>query len=122
MAKAKIVKHIITIGTEKFSLRARDIYENLGTATGVTKAPTPDNTNYAGRIESHDFASGKVVRLKARGTRTEGEVTYSREFTIVTTPDKEKAAIAGLDAKQITDDSKTWNLVGARVPQRRRFS
>jgi hypothetical protein len=37
-------------------------------------------------------------------------------------PDKEKAAIAGLDSKQITVDSKTWDLVGARVPQRRRFS
>jgi hypothetical protein len=122
MARAKIVKHIITIGTEKFSLRAPDIYANLGSATGITKAPTPDNTNYAGKIGSYDFASGKVVRLKARGTRTEGSTTYSREFTIVTTPDKEKAAIAGLDSKQITADSKTWDLVGARVPQRRRFS
>jgi hypothetical protein len=85
MAKAKIIKHIITIGSEKFSLRAPDIYSNLGSATGITKAPTPDNTNYAGKIEAHDFASGRVVRLKARGTRTEGTTTYAREFTIVTT-------------------------------------
>jgi hypothetical protein len=124
MAKVARVKHILTIGTAKYSLRANDIYADLGTVTGVTKAPASDNTNYTDKIKAHHFAEGIVIRLKARGVtlNTDGTVKQSRDFTIITTPDKEKSALAGLDAKTIKIDAVTWNLTGARVPQRRRFS
>ena len=116
--------HTVTIGTEKYSYRANDIYANLSGITGVVKSPTPDNTVYKDSITKANFAEGQVVRLKARGviTGAGGAVTQSRDFTIICTAEKLKSALGGLASKTIVVGSLTWNLVGARVPQRRRFS
>jgi hypothetical protein len=120
----KKIKHIVTIGTDKYSLRAPDIYTNVGTLVGVTKAPTPDNTNYKGKIKAADFADGKVIRIRSRGNvvGSNGTVTESRTFTFVVPMEKARTALADIDAKQVTIDGKNYDLGEARIPQRRRFS
>ena len=118
------VNNTVTIGTQKFSYRANDIYKDLGGVTGVVKSPVPDNTVYEDSITKANFAEGQVIRVKARGVvlGAGGVVTKSRDFTIVCAADKLKAALGALPSKKITVGSITWDLVGARVPQRRRFS
>jgi hypothetical protein len=118
------VKHIVTVGSDKYSYRANDIYGELAGVTGVTKAPTPDNTVYKDSLTAENFGDGIVVRLKARGVQlnTDGTVKKSRDFTIVCVADKQKSALAGLASKNIKVGTETWDLVGARIPRRRRFS
>jgi hypothetical protein len=118
------VKHIVTVGTEKYSYRASDIYGDLAGVTGVTKAPSPDNTTYTDSLTAENFSEGKVIRLKARGVQLEsnGTVKKSRDFTIVCTSEKSKSALASLPSKTIKVGAETWDLVSARVPRRRRFS
>jgi hypothetical protein len=120
----KKIKHVVTIGTDKYSLRAPDIYGNVGTLVGVTKAPTPDNTNYKGKIKSADFADGKVIKIKSRGNvyESDGSVKESRNLTFVVPMEKARTALADLDSKQVTIGDTTYNLGEARIPQRRRFS
>jgi hypothetical protein len=124
MAPQPKVKHIVTIGSNKYSLRAGDIYGELAGVTGVTKAPANDTTNYTDKITSADFSNGLVTRVKARGVvLTNGVVTKSRDFTIIVTAEKLKSALAGLDSKKITvAGGQVYDLIGARIPQRRRFS
>lgn len=118
------VKNTVTVGTEKYSFYGNDIYSGLGGATGVVKAPSPDSTVYTDSLTAENFAEGKVVRLKARGvTGTAGTASYkSRDFTIVCATEKQKSALATLPSKTITVGSIVWDIVGARVPRRRRFS
>jgi hypothetical protein len=124
ITKLKKIKHIVTIGTDKYSLSAPDIYGNVGTIVGVTKAPTPDNTNYKGKIKSADFADGKVIKIKSRGNvyNTDGSVKETKAFTFVVPMEKARTALADIDSKQVTVNSTTYNLGEARIPQRRRFS
>jgi hypothetical protein len=124
MAALKKIKHILTIGTEKYSFRAPDIYGDFGSATGVTKAPTPDSTNYTGKLNKGDFSDGKAIKIKARSVKTDsaGAITATKEFTIVSSFEKAKNAVANLDSKKITIGSDTWDIQTARIPQRRRFS
>lgn len=118
------IKHIVTIGTDKYSLRAPDIYATVGPLVGVTKAPTPDTTNYKGKIKSSDFADGKVIKIKSRGNiiGSGGVVTESKMFTFVVPMEKARTALADIDSKKVTINSKTYDLGEARIPQRRRLS
>jgi hypothetical protein len=118
------VKHTVTIGTEKYSYRANDVYRNLGGVTGVVVSPNPDNTVYKDSITKENFADGQVIRLKARAiSGTPGTASAkAKDFTIVCTVEKEKSALAALPSKTIQIGSITWDIVGARVPRRRRFS
>jgi hypothetical protein len=122
--RLKKIKHIVTIGSNKYSMSAPDIYGNVGTLVGVTKAPTPDNTNYTGKIKAADFADGKVIKVKSRGNviGSGGAVTESRSFTFVVPMEKARTALADIDSKQVTVGGKTYDLGEARIPQRRRFS
>jgi hypothetical protein len=119
-----IVKHTVTIGTEKYSYRGNDIYGSLAGVTGVVRSPNPDNTVYKDSITKENFADGQVIRLKARAVvlASNGTVSKSRDFTIVCTVEKEKSALAALPSKTITVGSVNWDIVTARVPRRRRFS
>jgi hypothetical protein len=120
----KKIKHIMTIGTEKYSFQAPDIYGDFGAQLGVTKAPNPDTTNYKGKLHSEDYSNGKVIHIKARGSVTDsaGAVTEARDFTYTVAFDKARTALANLDSKKVTVNSKTYDLGSARIPQRRRFS
>lgn len=124
MAALKKVKHILTIGTEKYSFRAPDIYGDFASATGVSKAPSPDTTNYTGQLTTDDFSTGKAIRIKVRAVKTDsaGVITATREFTVVSAFEKARNALANLDSKKITVGSDTWEIQTARIPQRRRFS
>lgn len=124
MAALKKVKHILTVGSEKFSFRAPDIYGDFAGSTGVTKAPTPDNTNYTGKLGSQDFSNGKCIRIKIRGTSTPSGATspVARDFTVISSFEKAKGALANLDDKKVVVGNITWDIQSARIPQRRRFS
>jgi hypothetical protein len=118
------VKNTVTVGTSKYSYFANDIYGGLAGVTGVTRAPSPDNTVYTDSLTKENFGDGIVTRLKARavtGTPGTAGAKY-KDFTIVCTAEKLKPALAGLPSKTITVGSVTWDIVGARVPGRRRFS
>ncbi len=124
MAALKKIKHILTIGSEKYSFRAPDIYGDFGSATGVTKASTPDSTNYTGKLNKGDFSDGKAIKIKLRSVKTDnnGAITATKEFTVVSSFEKAKNAVANLDSKKITVNNETWDIQTARIPQRRRFS
>lgn len=126
MARLKKIPHILTIGSDKYSFRAPDIYGSFGSQFGVQKASSPDNTDYKGKIGNDDFAEGKVIRIKARGvqTNTDGQVTASRDFTFIVPFDKARSALANLESKQVQlpGNSTPWNIASARIPARRRFS
>jgi hypothetical protein len=123
-APLRKVKHIVTIGTDKYSFRAPDIYGNVSAIVGVVKAPTPDTTNYKGKIKAADFADGKVMKIKSKGNIINGTgvITESKMFTFVVPMEKVRTALADIDSKQVTVNSKTYDLGEARIPQRRRFS
>lgn len=122
MAALKKVKHVVTIGTEKYSVRLADIYGSFGGATGIVKAPANDTTNYTDKIEKEEYSEGKVVKLKARAsTGTAPNVKY-KDFTIHCIAEKQKSALANLDSKTITIGNVTWDIQSVRIPGRRRFS
>lgn len=119
------VKHIVTIGSDKYSFRAPDIYTNVGTLVGVVKAPNPDTTSYKGKIKAADFADGKMIKVKARGTEFEANGTTVRStkvFTFVVPMEKARTALADIDSKKVVLGSTSYDLGEARIPQRRRFS
>ena len=129
MARLKLVKHILTIGTDKYAFNAADIYGNFGGSTGVVKAPENDTTEYKGKLSSDDFALAKCIKLKCRATNTNTSgVKKSRDFTVVSSFDRAKSAIANLDGKTITvsgvsgEGSASWEIKTTRIPRRRRFS
>ncbi len=124
MAKVVLpkVKHILTIGADKYSFKAPDIYGSVGSTLGVTKAPSPDNTIYTGRLGSDSFSDGTAIKLKARGVSGTGATKKVRDFTFIVAFEKAKSALATLESKTVTADSVTYDLTSARIPQRRRFS
>ncbi|WP_309740068.1 hypothetical protein [Chamaesiphon sp. OTE_20_metabat_361] len=121
MAALPKVKHVLTIGSEKYALRAADIYGDFGGSTGVTKVSDPDTTNYTAKLTSADFANGKAIRIKCTATNGTGAAKISKSFTVICAFEKAKTALANLDAKKITVDGKTWDITATRIPQRRRF-
>jgi hypothetical protein len=122
--KLKKIKHIMTLGSDKYSFRSADIYGDFGSQFGISKAPNPDTTNYKGRIERDDFTGGKVIKIKARGLVVDdaGVVTEARDFTFQVPFDKAQTALANLDSKKVTVNNKSYDLGVARIPRRRRFS
>jgi hypothetical protein len=122
--RLKKVKHIMTIGSDKYSFLAPDIYSTFGSSLGITKAPTGnDPTVYTGKISSDDFANGTVIKIKARGNVTaNGVVTESKDFSFEVPLEKAKSALAAIESKTITISGKTYDLGSARIPQRVRFS
>jgi hypothetical protein len=126
MATARVVipkvKHIITLDDGKYSIRLPDYYGTFGSKFGVTKAPSPDSTKYAGTISRDDYRYGNVLKLKARGTTGTGTTKKTRDFTFAVPYSKAAQAIAELDSKSVTVDSKVYDLGEDRIPQRRRFS
>jgi hypothetical protein len=120
----KKVKHIMTIGSEKYSFQSADIYGDFGSQIGVTKAPAQDSTNYTGKLTREDFRNGTAIKVKARGVvlDADGKVVESRDFTFQVPVEKVRTALANLDTKTVTIGGKKYDLGEARIPQRRRFS
>ena len=126
MASLPKIKHILTIGTEKYSLRVPDVYGNFAGSTGIVKAPNPDTTVYTGKVTKDDYSNGKLMRLKCTATSGSGSTKKTKAFTVLCALDKAKSALASLESKTISvaDDgtTATWDITNAYVPQRRRFS
>jgi hypothetical protein len=132
MAKLKTVKHVLTIGSEKYSLKVPDIYSDFKAMVGVEKAPSPDTTVYTGKLSSEDFANAKAIRIKVRALKKNvvGNSTDKREFTIVCAFAKAQNALANLEGEEITVPGllgntvvgEKWIIQTARIPRRRRFS
>jgi hypothetical protein len=132
MARLKTVKHILTVGTEKYSLKVPDIYSDFKAIVGVEKAPSPDTTTYTDKLNADDFANGKAVKIKVRATKKNivGNSTEKREFTLVCAFAKAQNALANLEGEEIsipgiggeTAIGEKWIISTARIPRRRRFS
>ncbi|AFY43758.1 hypothetical protein [Nostoc sp. PCC 7107] len=61
------VPHIITIEGKKYAAMLPDIYNDIKTVVGIEKAPSPDNTDYAGKVNVNQFVqSGDLVRIRCR--------------------------------------------------------
>jgi hypothetical protein len=116
------VKHIVTADGAKYSAQLPDIYGTFGAQFGITKAPSPDTTQYDGQITSSQYSDGTVIKIKARGTTGTGVNKKTREFTFIVPFANAKKALAVIDSKQATVDSKVYDLNAARIPRRRRFS
>jgi hypothetical protein len=116
------IKHIITADGAKYSAQLPDIYGTFGSQFGITKAPSPDTTQYDGVLNNSHYSDGTVIKVKARGTTGTGTNKKNRDFTFVVPFANAKKALAVIDSKQATADGKTYDLNSARIPQRRRFS
>jgi hypothetical protein len=119
MAALKKIKHILTIGSDKYSFYSADIYGSWGSAFGVSKAPANDNTVYKGKLNRDSFSDGKAIRVKARGS---ADNQKSRDFTFIVSFEKAREALANIGSKTVSVNSITYNLGEARIPGRRRFS
>ena len=119
MAALKKIKHILTIGSDKYSFYSADVYGTWGSTFGVTKAPDNDNTVYKGKLTADSFADGKAIRVKSRGKASNQK---PKDFTFVVSFEKAREAIANIGSKKITVNSITYDLGDARIPSRRRFS
>ncbi|BAY16887.1 hypothetical protein NIES21_27210 [Anabaenopsis circularis NIES-21] len=61
------VPHIITIEGKKYAAMLPDIYGDIKTVVGIEKAPSPDNTDYTGKVNVNQFVqSGDLVRIRCR--------------------------------------------------------
>lgn len=119
-AKLPKVKHILTVGSDKYSFLSADVYGSWGSAFGVTKAPANDNTVYKGKLNKDSFADGKAIKVKSRGKGS--AAGQSRDFTFIVSFEKAREALANIGSKTVTANSITYNLGEARIPGRRRFS
>jgi hypothetical protein len=120
--KIKKVKHIITADGAKYSAQLPDVYGTFGSQFGITKAPTPDTTQYDGQLNNSHYSDGTVIKVKARGTSGTGATKKTREFTFVVPFANAKKALAVIDSKSAVVDGTTYDLNAARIPRRRRFS
>ncbi|BAY10304.1 hypothetical protein [Calothrix sp. NIES-2098] len=61
------VPHVITVDGKKYAAILPDIYGDIGTVVGIAKAPSPDNTDYAGKVNVNQWIqSGDLVRIRCR--------------------------------------------------------
>jgi hypothetical protein len=124
MARTKKIKHIMTIGSDKYSFQHADTYGNFGSQFGISKAPANDTTVFAGKITGDSFSDGTAITVKARGvvTNSSGVITKAKDFSFIVPLEKAKSALAAIDSKTVTDGTSTYNLGNCRIPQRVRFS
>ncbi|BAZ49572.1 hypothetical protein NIES4103_21840 [Nostoc sp. NIES-4103] len=87
--------HILTIDGRKYSALLPDIYEDIKTVVGIEKAPSPDNTVYAGKANvSQLIQSGDLVKIKCR-------LENKKYKTVLCVAPKLASAMGGLLPKKI---------------------
>lgn len=99
------VAHIITIDSKKYAALLPDIYEDIKTVVGIAKAPSPDNTTYAGKAHISDFvAAGMLTRINCR-------LENKKVKSVLCVTSKVAAAMGGLLPKKIGGvDVRTTNI------------
>lgn len=105
------VPHIVTIDSKKYVALLPDIYEDIKTVVGIAKAPSPDNTVYAGKVNVSDFVgSGMLTRIRCR-------LENKKVKTILCVTSKVASAMGGLLPKKVGgQDVRTTN-----IPRRQRL-
>ena len=101
----KKVAHIVTIEGKKYMALLPDIYSDIKTVVGVEKAPSPDNTTYAGKLNVSTYVQqGDVVHIRCR-------LDNGKIKRILCVAEKFASAMGGLLSKKIGGvDVKTTNI------------
>ncbi|MBD2167123.1 hypothetical protein H6G04_22290 [Calothrix membranacea FACHB-236] len=105
------VPHIITIEGKKYSAMLPDIYDDIKSVVGIEQAPSPDNTDYAGKVTINQFIqSGDLVRIRCR-------LENKKYKNVLCVSAKFASAMAGLLTKKVGGvDVKTTG-----IPRRQRL-
>jgi hypothetical protein len=97
MAVQKKIPHQVTIDGLKYMAMLPDIYENIKDVVGIAKAPNPDNTNYAGKLNISDaIAGGDLVRIICSL-----DTPKRTDKTVLCTTQKFASAMGGLLSKKV---------------------
>lgn len=92
---SKKVAHVLTIDGKKYMAMLPDIYTDIKTVVGIEKAPSPDNTVYAGKATiNHFIQSGDLVKIRCR-------LENKKIKTILCVAEKFASAMAGLLSKKV---------------------
>lgn len=101
----KKVPHIVTIEGKKYMALLPDIYNDIKTVVGIEKAPSPDNTVYAGKlVVSTYIQQGDLVRIRCR-------LEDKKVKTILCVAEKFASAMGGFLSKKVGGvDVRTTNI------------
>ncbi len=102
---SKKVAHVLTIEGKKYMALLPDIYSDIKTIVGIEKAPSPDNTVYAGKaVINHFIQSGDLVRIRCR-------LENKKVKTVLCAAEKFASAMGGLLSKKVGGvDVRTTNI------------
>jgi hypothetical protein len=97
--------HIITIEGKKYAAMLPDIYSDIKAVVGIEKAPQPDNTDYAGKVNVNQFIqSGDLVRIRCR-------LENKKVKSVLCVAAKFASAMGGLLSKKVGGvDVRTTNI------------
>lgn len=105
------VPHVIDVGTQKYSTSLPDVYKDISSIVGISKAPDPDNTNYQGGGSPTKLAmNGECVAMRVRLKSGKSRVIYCAMS-------KAQSAENALKGKNFGGDT----IASARIPRRRRL-
>jgi hypothetical protein len=94
-APPKKVPHSVTIEGKKYMALLPDIYTDIKAVVGIEKAPSPDNTVYAGKlVVSTYIQQGDLVRIRCR-------LENKKIKTILCSAEKFASAMGGLLSKKV---------------------
>ncbi|MCV3213025.1 hypothetical protein OGM63_05700 [Plectonema radiosum NIES-515] len=101
----KKVAHVVTIEGKKYMALLPDIYTEIKTVVGIEKAPSPDNTTYAGKLNISTYiAQGDIVRIRCR-------LENKKIKSILCVAEKFASAMGGLLSKKVGGvDVRTTNI------------
>lgn len=108
---ARLLPHVVTIDSKKYLLMAQDVYDNIKNDVGIEKAPSPDNTVYAGKIiASRAIAEGDLVRITCR-------LENRKNKTVLCVASKFSSAMGSLLSKKVGG----VDVRSTRIPRRQRL-
>ncbi|MBW4477869.1 MAG: hypothetical protein KME54_13610 [Tolypothrix brevis GSE-NOS-MK-07-07A] len=101
----KKVAHVVTIEGKKYVALLPDIYSDIKSVVGIEKAPSPDNTNYAGKVNISTYIQqGDIVRIRCR-------LENKKIRNVICVAEKFASAMGGLLSKKIGGvDVRTTNI------------
>jgi hypothetical protein len=105
------IPHRVTIDGKTYTALLPDVYGDIKGTVGIEICPSPDNTDYAGKVNvSQSIARGELVRITCG-------LENKKTATVLCVTDKFVSAMGGLLTKKIGGiDVKT-----TRIPRRMRL-
>lgn len=123
MARDPLVTHYFTEGPIRYILELPDVYAStgntIGSAMNITKAPAnfePDDDD-VGMSVSEGLRTGKLVRLRLSYRTVVNGRNITKSARIICPTSKVNTALPSLRSKTY----KSFNIVGAGIPRRRRL-